>query len=210
MIEYRKNKKSSLSFETYQYPQAALPDTPSQEAWLGQAKADVAKTPVLFWQPYRHDMGMTGWGLNGQGRLEKADPEQDSRGRRTERDGQGCGETDRPGLDWQGPRLTERAGTSWDGEEWNKMGGQGHDCHGPLNFPQCPKVDSSGRTIPHSPVPHLNIFPTSLAWGILTITQKLLNWLCTNQVPTTYLMAWDGGLQGTRVIGSPFVRSHLP
>lgn len=73
----------------------------------------------------------------------------------------------------------------------------GHYCHDTLNAPQYPKVELSGRTIPHSPIPHPNIFPTSLDSGILTIIQKLVSWLCTNQAPT-----WWPGMRDYKEQGS--------
>lgn len=98
--------------------------------------------------------------------------------------------------------FCSKTGTSWDGKRWNKMG-RGRD------VTQCLTVELSGRTIPHLSISHPS-FLTPLARGMEKMGQELMNWLCTNQVPMTYQMACEEGLQGTRITGPSSVRSWLP
>ena len=56
----RTGRVVEASFESYEFPQAALLDTPPL-AWQGLAKADIAEVPILFWQPYRCSVGRARW-----------------------------------------------------------------------------------------------------------------------------------------------------
>lgn len=76
-----------------------LLDTPplAQEALLGVAKADVAGVPVLFWQPYRHEMGRAGWKGQTQGRVVEGGQDRMDRcgDRQTDQDGPAGAKADR-------------------------------------------------------------------------------------------------------------------